>query len=218
MSFNTCSSCKEQLKDFSTSFGSTMFQYMLLLRGATRKFGFDVFPLLEFQYMLLLRGATVKVDKDALELLFQYMLLLRGATRTDRRIRALRSFNTCSSCEEQPRDVSPAVHIPRFNTCSSCEEQLVLPLNSVYDGFVSIHAPLARSNNKLLFAGINLSCFNTCSSCEEQLAPLTHCFRTACFNTCSSCEEQLGAYFAGKTRERSFNTCSSCEEQQVDLL
>ena len=33
-----------------------------------------------FQYMLLLRGATAEVKGDFVKYLFQYMLLLRGAT------------------------------------------------------------------------------------------------------------------------------------------
>ena len=80
-------------------------------------------------------------------------------------------------------------------------------------GFVSIHAPLARSNCLALTITLYTSCFNTCSSCEEQLArklpntsnqivsihaPLARSNTLAltsfplifCFNTCSSCEEQ----------------------------
>ena len=80
-----------------------LFQYMLLLRGATPENcrfpnGF------QFQYMLLLRGATTTLEHTIHELAkFQYMLLLRGATcKVPRTVREPPvSFNTCSSCEEQ---------------------------------------------------------------------------------------------------------------------
>ena len=55
--FNTCSSCEEQL------------QAHFLLRNR-----------LPFQYMLLLRGATKRADEYSDAERFQYMLLLRGAT------------------------------------------------------------------------------------------------------------------------------------------
>ena len=56
-SFNTCSSCEEQLfrGHFPASF--SWFQYMLLLRGATG-IANGVRGNGTFQYMLLLRGAT----------------------------------------------------------------------------------------------------------------------------------------------------------------
>ena len=58
----------------------TLFQYMLLLRGATSG-RWRIEDGFQFQYMLLLRGATGmpsgKTDEDVK---FQYMLLLRGAT------------------------------------------------------------------------------------------------------------------------------------------
>ena len=101
------------------------------------------------------------------------------------------SFNTCSSCEEQLRDVidnckfAVSIHAPlaRSNLC----------WNEVWRlADVSIHAPLARSNTRgggrylildwfqymLLLRGATrrmmcssepLTSFNTCSSCEEQL-------------------------------------------------
>ena len=100
---------------------------------------------------------------------------------------------------------------------------------------VSIHAPLARSNEPLFRLSIPPTCFNTCSSCEEQLCN-RHCRHNCCgFNTCSSCEEQpcessdrtLNQLFQymlllrGATLPKirvklikCFNTCSSCEEQR----
>ena len=101
-----------------------------------------------FQYMLLLRGATRLFQSLSALPKFQYMLLLRGATAEALRIaQAMYSFNTCSSCEEQ-RDGA-----------GFCK----------YLHVVSIHAPLARSNDSRAPAHRIDLCFNTCSSCEEQL-------------------------------------------------
>ena len=125
LGFNTCSSCEEQLPEAGTLLTGNVFQYMLLLRGATSiekmrqlcNDGFQYMLLLrgathwagdhsglcEFQYMLLLRGATWRWRfGKAGAWTFQYMLLLRGATgaASDRQRRDSR-FNTCSSCEEQ---------------------------------------------------------------------------------------------------------------------
>ena len=146
--FNTCSSCEEQLRRNMTLPRPKMFQYMLLLRGATasviainapHRFNTcssceeqrDVAAGLpdggEFQYMLLLRGATKKSQfVNTRHFMFQYMLLLRGATGSP----------ACAA-----REFS-------FNTCSSCEEQLELETLAAVARPVSIHAPLARSNHQ----------------------------------------------------------------------
>ena len=78
---------------------------------------------------------------------FQYMLLLRGATpgKPVKRAAQIR-FNTCSSCEEQHAGYDHHHIRRRFNTCSSCEEQLMSGAAKHHSFFVSIHAPLARSN------------------------------------------------------------------------
>ena len=230
---------------------------MLLLRGATR------IRLLQrlrrgFQYMLLLRGATgsyaVIWQRDG----FQYMLLLRGATfdagdRADgcpvsihaplarsnispsRVAQVPKSFNTCSSCEEQLGTLTGDGRVRGFNTCSSCEEQpgLGLPPSLVHESFntcssceeqlihfndffcgfyVSIHAPLARSNSgetcrslcrkfqyMLLLRGATgimcggvflptVSIHAPLARSNNSLAQATYAVRG--FNTCSSCEEQ----------------------------
>ena len=144
-SFNTCSSCEEQREPTKGGLSDSMFQYMLLLRGATARQGRKPRPLRfntcssceeqlcstlyamtssRFQYMLLLRGATQYVSPNIVVPLFQYMLLLRGATS---------SFDGDGGCADG------------FNTCSSCEEQhFAGELFLFFD--VSIHAPLARSN------------------------------------------------------------------------
>ena len=145
--FNTCSSCEEQqavraeLRGFiAVSIHAPLvrsnrrvskspppfelFQYMLLLRGATRKSAHLCGPR-RFQYMLLLRGATCNQAGQPGRNKFQYMLLLRGAT----------------GCAYPPSSKwSVSIHTPLarsngsswhqggrvkcFNTCSSCEEQL----------------------------------------------------------------------------------------------
>ena len=125
---------------------SSMFQYMLLLRGATfwkvtgtRSLSVSIHAPLarsntpvvspaviteSFQYMLLLRGATQRVTKLSRKQLFQYMLLLRGATDLIRR-------------HPHPSRVSIHAPLARSNATAVVEgEKLV----------VSIHAPLARSN------------------------------------------------------------------------
>ena len=124
-SFNTCSSCEEQPDprsqaeitlvsihaplarsnvSGSSRYRQSRFQYMLLLRGATRDVAAGLPDGGEFQYMLLLRGATglfsgvckgynvsihaplarsnSETVQSASKRRFQYMLLLRGATRS----------------------------------------------------------------------------------------------------------------------------------------
>ena len=56
--FNTCSSCEEQPVVEKFLQALDLFQYMLLLRGATEAVGGCHAGNEEFQYMLLLRGAT----------------------------------------------------------------------------------------------------------------------------------------------------------------
>ena len=55
--FNTCSSCEEQRRRVHPLHRRPLFQYMLLLRGATQP-GKSCTNIKTFQYMLLLRGAT----------------------------------------------------------------------------------------------------------------------------------------------------------------
>ena len=122
--FNTCSSCEEQLfqsfqpppepvsihaplarsnRRNAPTIQRSRFQYMLLLRGATKK-DITLSLIIQFQYMLLLRGATFTKTGLIACHAFQYMLLLRGATASGTKSDKLPSrFNTCSSCEEQRR-------------------------------------------------------------------------------------------------------------------
>ena len=188
---------------------------MLLLRGATTV-AQNVALITLFQYMLLLRGATGRSVVTIRSPRFQYMLLLRGATLLVNRSSLLRAdFNTCSSCEEQP-----VLPLPKegehshFNTCSSCEEQQD-PIQIGNSGFyISIHAPLVRSNFFVHVYRTNRDYFNTCSSCEEQHACRSAVRRDIGFNTCSSCEEQPYRKPLMSSPMPRFNTCSSCEEQR----
>ena len=119
------------------------------------------------------------------------MLLLRGATLFFRRVPPNPvGFNTCSSCEEQPKALNALLGGNRcFNTCSSCEEQLRRPCGECEQN-VSIHAPLARSNSDTGICAGRMNRFNTCSSCEEQPEAVGEVRKSEGFNTCSSCEEQ----------------------------
>ena len=100
--------------------------------------------------------------------------------------------------------------------------------------YVSIHAPLARSNEDELYRRVKTGGFNTCSSCEEQHtnAAITNAayqfqymllLRGATLNPDYDSQAQLFQYMLllrGATiptqmfcRTGGFNTCSSCEEQ-----
>ena len=149
--FNTCSSCEEQ---------------------RFRRDG-DTVELL-FQYMLLLRGATPQIHPESDPEQFQYMLLLRGATCKSCPVVCMaRCFNTCSSCEEQRACDSSRPPRFCFNTCSSCEEQRACPVvRCISERFQYMlllrGATRCRVDN---LQGGRVS-FNTCSSCEEQLVVL----------------------------------------------
>ena len=123
-----------------------MFQYMLLLRGATRS------GILQ----LALRGFNTcsSCEEQLIRLIFELDAL---------------GFNTCSSCEEQ-------LVIAALVSAKDWKFQYMLLLRGATlhcfspatAGAVSIHAPLARSNKSgARKKGADKS-FNTCSSCEEQ--------------------------------------------------
>ena len=142
---------------------------MLLLRGATET-SVGVDGVSKFQYMLLLRGATKPFpSKTKTPRVSIHAPLARSNwPNPNRRFRILR-FNTCSSCEEQHarlhkrnagHDVS--IHAPLAR--SNKNENMAKHSNQV-----SIHAPLARSNIVHFSWQRWRNSFNTCSSCEEQL-------------------------------------------------
>ena len=145
-SFNTCSSCEEQPSLAGGHKSDAMFQYMLLLRGATRVF------------QRLVRHKSFNTCSSCEEQLFISVWDTRPPC-----------FNTCSSCEEQRNRHHMAGNSRCFNTCSSCEEQPSSAAHKHVHLFVSIHAPLARSNTNDGSSPLLAPCFNTCSSCEEQL-------------------------------------------------
>ena len=148
-----------------------------------------------FQYMLLLRGATTKSYLLSSEKCFntcsscEEQLAISGllvrikmsfntcSSCEEQHVSGYYSdyaggFNTCSSCEEQPGRTRSFGNATGFNTCSSCEEQLSTPeiVRTVVrfqymlllrgatslphvlpkSPRVSIHAPLARSNSERL--------------------------------------------------------------------
>ena len=169
-----------------------LFQYLLLLRGATSiEFRFIIYFNL-FQYLLLLRGATWHKCIVLPDSMFQYLLLLRGATGTYKVVLNTQRFQYLLLL----RGATFAARLKfrnrgSFNTCSSCEEQHHSPIFKKYDR-VSIPAPLARSNACPVEFNIKIVQFQyllllrgaTCIVCWI----LFIFFR---FNTCSSCEEQL---------------------------
>ena len=146
------------------------FQYMLLLRGATgTAWKAEMYKVL-FQYMLLLRGATIACIRNISRTKCFNTCSSCEEQRRPRTAQALyASFNTCSSCEEQLSFLFAFCSSICFNTCSSCEEQhLLFQPQLLFQLFqymlllrgateteamlgyrvdVSIHAPLARSNN-----------------------------------------------------------------------
>ena len=123
-----------------------------------------------FQYMLLLRGATSFSNCSPSSRRFQYMLLLRGATLSFSDIISLICFNTCSSCEEQLQ-AEQAQYNKRLVSIHAPLARSNFPgRRSRSAERVSIHAPLARSNLRAVSWGVFCMRFNTCSSCEEQPA------------------------------------------------
>ena len=210
--FNTCSSCEEQLSCLRYLCLQPKFQYMLLLRGATR-FKVKGHCSLNVSIHAPLARSNLPGLRRSVSCLFQYMLLLRGATciRTGT-CRPSSGFNTCSSCEEQLFVVKTilmsnlvSIHAPlaRSNMKSrgmspvtrvSIHAPLArsnIPVCGPQKGRkVSIHAPLARSNLRSVIAPAAnsvsihapLARSNGCLSCSSTL--------TTGFNTCSSCEEQ----------------------------
>ena len=166
--FNTCSSCEEQQIFFVFRFFKFRFQYMLLLRGATRTFKPCCFAH-TFQYMLLARGATFP--------------RLRHSGDGHVSIHApLARSNLFVDIPDPATAVS--IHAPLAR--SNGDDAIALEWTNV-----SIHAPLARSNASLHPRSPPAGCFNTCSSCEEQRLRRWRLLQNRRFNTCSSCEEQL---------------------------
>ena len=145
LGFNTCSSCEEQLVKVHQNVLVFLFQYMLLLRGATSAASCPS-SFSAFQYMLLLRGATIILVSVLLFPRFQYMLLLRGATGFFVSSLKINLFQYMLLL----RGATPLHH----QIFSQLRFQYMLLLRGATQGEqviacileVSIHAPLARSN------------------------------------------------------------------------
>ena len=190
MCFNTCSSCEEQRSEADDGVFGDVSIHAPLARSNSFERALAGWKLNKFQYMLLLRGAT-RTQTAIQEI--QNVSIHAPLARSNRALvppfPAWSSFNTCSSCEEQPRRFRHPTRRVCFNTCSSCEEQQGEDATLTL-GEVSIHAPLARSNLSWRGNTSLSSSFNTCSSCEEQPVTVSDRYGKPRFNTCSSCEEQ----------------------------
>ena len=123
LSFNTCSSCEEQLE--SPHIGQLiLFQYMLLLRGATQWYRKDPAGRLVSIHAPLARSNNLLLHSSSSPRAFQYMLLLRGATK-------------------QPMAYTPGAVFQYMLLLRGATKLYAEPLRV---DAVSIHAPLARSN------------------------------------------------------------------------
>ena len=162
--------------------------------------------------MLLLRGATVvQLFVDAVNG-FNTCSSCEEQLPANQIKNPITSFNTCSSCEEQHLSLTCCPSPQEFQymlllrgatgiyyiTYRQKQFQYMLllrgatsaDLHRFVKNDVSIHAPLARSNQLLHNIALDILRFNTCSSCEEQLITTWRRNGNTCFNTCSSCEEQ----------------------------
>ena len=148
-----------------------------------------------FQYMLLLRGATELKEavKDYPE--FQYMLLLRGATSRAKEIPSSKPFQymlllrgATVPAADGVGEQNVSIHAPLARSNDDC----AVPRGSCG---VSIHAPLARSNSRMYGAGLAhgfqyMLLLRGATTRKLRLMS----FWTS-FNTCSSCEEQLSCHW-----------------------
>ena len=234
-SFNTCSSCEEQQYSVNGTSGWHTVSIHAPLARSNAGVGNLFIAVKVSIHAPLARSNLNSCRATRPRPLFQYMLLLRGATLPERCPSTYHHVSIHAPLARSNLTRNRWLLLPlSFNTCSSCEEQ---PSSSNRSRMlsVSIHAPLARSNSRaaiskslsavfqymLLLRGATLfdiclyadkGSFNTCSSCEEQLLSCFGYEITNCFNTCSSCEEQH-LTVPGVCRRDGFNTCSSCEEQ-----
>ena len=125
---------------------------------------------IKFQYMLLLRGATRKLCAGICEKEVSIHAPLARSNKAIKKPLFCRKVSIhaplarSNNCPEYSFFISPvSIHAPlarsnvldcninlkrmSFNTCSSCEEQLDAFGDNIDGDFVSIHAPLARSNS-----------------------------------------------------------------------
>ena len=108
----------------------TLFQYMLLLRGATAFTRLSASILSVSIHAPLARSNGGGEEDAGIHPVSIHAPLARSNSLFFRAGTRVKSFNTCSSCEEQRR--------------ASSKER---------EGIVSIHAPLARSNPGVIPSG-----------------------------------------------------------------
>ena len=142
---------------------------MLLLRGATGAAGFVGVGIIKFQYMLLLRGATRKMNVLTMDYSVSiHAPLARSNMFAEQVVYGVKSFNTCSSCEEQRQGTMLPHSLLRFQymlllrgaTCASAENKE----RNMFQYMLLLRGATQRR----ILRRSTLMCFNTCSSCEEQ--------------------------------------------------
>ena len=167
-----------------------------------------------FQYMLLLRGATGHASLVNSCIAVSIHAPLARSNKTDESTYRRRTrFNTCSSCEEQPPSDGFCYLDSKFQYMLLLRGATFPRLRHSGDGHVSIHAPLARSNlfvdipdpatavsihaplarsngdDAIALEWTNVSIHAPLARSNASLHPRSP--PAGCFNTCSSCEEQL---------------------------
>ena len=145
---------------------STLFQLTHLLRGATMLFS-RFPPATAFQLTHLLRGATRSSSAFVLAFKFQLTHLLRGATWAEFvREDGENNFNSRTSCEVRLAPENSAEKAINFNSRTSCEVRHISLEISTRIKIISTHAPLARCDDLMRFAGLMGQNFNSRTSCE----------------------------------------------------
>ena len=99
-SFNTCSSCEEQLPPVTGDRRRRVSIHAPLARSNWKAQDGNSGKSVSIHAPLARSNLSVVLFADFFG--FQYMLLLRGATGLHKTSNSRSSFNTCSSCEEQP--------------------------------------------------------------------------------------------------------------------
>ena len=166
-SFNTCSSCEEQLSERFRLLSCGVSIHAPLARSNTAR----VRPAQNFRVSI--HAPLARSNPNCWEIL------------------ALRDcFNTCSSCEEQ-------LKVPAFSYWNTAFQYMLLLRGATYISFHSPISSafqymllLRGATKNPAFEGGETG-FNTCSSCEEQQHVCPSPESDVRFNTCSSCEEQL---------------------------
>ena len=100
-----------------------MFQYMLLLRGATQPHAAVITTSFVSIHAPLARSNQHQLDLFDFAQVSIHAPLARSNNVSTLVADTDGSFNTCSSCEEQLMVLLGGVFFNCFNTCSSCEEQ-----------------------------------------------------------------------------------------------